>query len=83
MIINNNSELLLESVEKSEKNALEPVEPVEAAEDDMLVTNLSDIDNQISESNETKARDWPDLEFNIAYALWEGEIHWEFISLEV
>lgn len=77
-----NTDLPPESVGKSEENAPEPTEIVEAVEGTTTVKN-SPNDNQSSESEETKARDWTDLELDIACALWEGEIHWEAIPFEV
>lgn len=83
MIINTKPELPPESVDKPEENAPEPEETVETIEDATTVTNSPDMNDRSSESEETKARDWPDLELDIARALWEGELHWEFIPSAV
>lgn len=83
MMINTKPELPPESVDNPEENAPETEETVEAVEIDESVNNSPDCDNRSSESDETKPRDWPDLELNIARALWEGELHWEFIPSEV
>ncbi|MGL9724077.1 PD-(D/E)XK nuclease-like domain-containing protein [Sodalis sp. (in: enterobacteria)] len=83
IIINTNPELPPEAVDKPEENALEPTETVEAVDVDESVNYSPACDNRSSESDETKARDWPDLELDIARALWEGELHWEFIPYEV
>lgn len=76
-------ELPPESVDKPEENALEPTETVEAVEIDESVNNSPDIDSRSSESDDDKPRDWPALELDIARALWEGELHWEFIPSAV
>lgn len=83
MIINTNPELPPESVDKPEENAPESEETVEAVEDEMTVTNSPGCDNRSPESDDNKPRDWPDLELDIARALWEGELHWEFIPSAV
>ncbi|ABN42228.1 gp20 [Sodalis phage phiSG1] len=83
LISEEKTELPPESVDNPEENAPESEETVEAVEDATTVTDSPDCDTQSSESEETKARDWPDLELDIARALWEGELHWEFIPSEV
>ncbi|CAK8741794.1 hypothetical protein SODG_005112 [Sodalis praecaptivus] len=83
MIINTNPELPPKAVDKPEENALEPTETVEAVDVDESVNHSPACDSRSSESDETKARDWPDLELDIARALWEGELHWQAIPFEV
>lgn len=83
MMINTNPELPPEAVDKPEEKALEPTETVEAVDVDESVNHSPACDSRSSESDETKARDWPDLELDIARALWEGELHWQAIPFEV
>lgn len=83
MIIKTNPELPPESVDKPEENAPESTESVEVVDVDESVNDSPACDIRSSESEEAKVRDWPDLELGIARALWEGELHWEFIPSEV
>ncbi|WP_406704894.1 PD-(D/E)XK nuclease-like domain-containing protein [Sodalis sp.] len=81
LISEEKTELPPDSVDKPEENAPESEETVEAVDVDESVNHSPACDSRLSESDEI--RDWADLELDIARALWEGELHWEFIPSAV
>jgi hypothetical protein len=82
LIADVNTELPPEAVENSVESEGESAETVEVTGSDTSVTNSPNIDTWSSEFNETRERDWTDLELDIACALLPGDVDFHAIPCD-